>query len=95
VNVEGMQSSADDNKWARAKIIYTLKAPAAVGNYPLVGAYFYGTETGTSLSTRIDPELGPQPLGGPFGQSGRVKFSEKAVISVKPGAPQPVAEMQP
>jgi hypothetical protein len=95
VNVEHMRSSADEDKWSRAKIIYTLKAPLTPGNYPLVGAYFYGTETGTALSTRMNPEHGPQPLGGTFGKSGRVKFSEAAVISVKPAEAQPVAEMEP
>lgn len=95
VNVERMRSSADEDKWSRAKIIYTLKAPVTAGDYPLVGAYFYGTETGTALSTRIHPELGPQPLGGTFGKSGRVKFSQAAVISVKPAGAQPVAEMAP
>lgn len=96
VNVEGVSSSADDDKWSRAKIIYTLKAPAEVGDYPLVGAYFYGTETGVAMSTKMDPEYGSQPLGGVLGKSGRVKFSESALISVKPDATaQPVAEIAP
>jgi len=91
VNVAGMHSSAETDKWSRAKVIFTLKAPTEVGDYPLVGTYFYGTETGTSLSTRMDPELGPQPLGGALGKSGRVKFSKKAVISVKPANSLPAA----
>lgn len=95
VNVDGIHSSADDDKWSRAKIIFTLKAPAVPGDYPLVGAYFYGTETGVAISTREHPERGPQPLGGVLGKSGRVKFSETAVISVKPEVPQPVAEIVP
>ncbi len=95
VIVEGMQSSADEGTWSRAKIIYTLKAPPAAGDYPLVGAYFYGTETAVALSTRMHPDYGPQPLGGVLGKSGRVKFSETAVISVKPADAQPVAEIAP
>lgn len=95
VNVEEIRSSAEDDKWSRAKIIYTLKAPSAVGDYPLVGAYFYGTETAVGLSTRMDPERGPQPLGGVLGRSGRVKFSETAIISVKPHETPPVAEIAP
>jgi hypothetical protein len=91
VNVEGMRSSADEDSWSRAKIIFTLKAPAEVGDYPLVGAYFYGTETGAAMSTRVHPEFGPQPLGGTLGKSGRVKFSPEAVISVKPAEATPVA----
>lgn len=95
VNVEGIQSSADDDKWSRAKIIYTLKAPPVTGDYPLVGAYFYGTETGVAMSTKMHPQYGPQPLGGVLGKSGRVKFSETAIISVKPADVQPVAEITP
>lgn len=95
VNVEGVRSSAEDDSWSRAKIIYTLKAPSVVGDFPLVGAYFYGTETAVKLSTKANAKLGPQPLGGLMGKSGRVKFSETAVITVKPAAPQPVAEIVP
>ncbi len=87
VNVDGVQSSADQDKWSRAKIIFTLKAPELEGNYPMVGAYFYGTETGTSLSTRVHPEHGPQPMGGAMGTSGRVKFTKDALITVKKGMP--------
>ncbi len=97
VNVSDMHSSADQDKWSRAKIVFTLKAPAEVGDYPMVGAYFYGTETAAALSTRVHPEFGPQPLGGTLGKSGRVKFSNSAVISVMealpaaPAAPAPQA----
>ena len=47
VNVDGVHSSAEADKWSRAKVIFTLKAPSAPGDYPLVGTYFYGTETGS------------------------------------------------
>jgi len=87
VNVEGVQSSAEADKWSRAKVIFTLKAPLAPGDYPLVGAFFYGTEKAASLSTKLSPELGPRPLGGFAGQSGRIKFSQPAVISVKKAPP--------
>lgn len=100
VNVTDMQSSADQDRWSRAKIVFTLKAPEEIGDYPMVGAYFYGTETGASLSTRVHPDFGPQPLGGTLGKSGRVKFSNEAVISVTealPAAPTPAtpAPIQP
>jgi hypothetical protein len=96
VNVEGIESNAALDKWSRAKIVFTLKAPLTVGDYPLVGAYFYGTETGNALSTRIHPKFGPQPLGGVAGTSGRIKFSDSTVISVRDGAPiQPVADPDP
>jgi hypothetical protein len=95
VNVEDIDSSAEQDRWSRAKVIFTLKAPLEVGDYPLVGVYFYGTETGTKLSTIASPEHGPQPLGGTLGRSGRVKFSQAALISVKPQSPQPEAAPAP
>lgn len=96
VHVDGVQSSADEDRWSRAKVVFTLKAPETLGDYPLVGAYFYGTETGTSLATRVHPELGAQPLGGPGGRSGRVKFTKEAVISVRDEEPAtPVAAPTP
>ena len=96
VNVNGVQSSADQNKWSRAKVIFTLRAPVIEGDYPMVGAYFYGTETGAALSTRQHPEYGPQPLGGTLGTSGRVKFSKPAMIAVKAAEPTaPVADIAP
>ncbi|MBW1883886.1 MAG: hypothetical protein JRJ58_10190 [Deltaproteobacteria bacterium] len=96
VNVLGIESSADSDKWSRAKVIFTLKAPAVIGDYPLVGTFYYGTETAAALSTRMHPRLGAQPLGGLAGRSGRIKFSEPAVINVKPvDETQPVAEMVP
>jgi hypothetical protein len=95
VNVDGVSSSAEEDRWSRAKIIFTLKAPNTVGDLPLVGAYFYGTETGTKLSTQMHPEYGAQPLGGTLGKSGRVKFSEVAVISIREPDAQPVAEIAP
>ena len=64
VNVEGVQSNAEEDRWARAKIVFTLKAPEKEGSYPLVGAFFYGTEKSTALGTRVHPEFGPLPLGG-------------------------------
>ena len=96
VNVNGIESSADSDKWSRSKIIFTLIAPDKPGDYPLVGAYFYGTETGAALSTRVHPKFGPQPLGGTAGKSGRIKFSQPALISVKQrDAVQPVADPAP
>jgi hypothetical protein len=95
VNVEGIKSNSELDEWARAKIIFTLKAPMTAGVYPLVGAYFYGTETGNPLSTRIHPQFGPQPLGGTAGKSGRIKFSEASLISVKGAEVQPVADPPP
>ena len=83
VNVGDWKSSAEAGDWAKAKVIYTLKAPDKPGDYPLVGAFWYGTEKAIGLSTKANPMYGDQPLGGYTGKSGRVKFSTPHVISVK------------
>lgn len=83
VNVTGWKSEAATGSWAKAKVIFTLKAPDRKGDYPLVGSYFYGTEKAIPMSTVSNPLYGDQPLGGYTGKSGRVKFTPAHVISVK------------
>ncbi|HEM45907.1 MAG TPA: hypothetical protein ENO23_02575 [Alphaproteobacteria bacterium] len=83
VNITDWKSDAVTGKWARGKVIYTLRAPDEAGDYPLVGFYLYGTETAIPLSTQTDPTYGDQPLGGYTGKSGRVKFTDEHVITVK------------
>jgi hypothetical protein len=83
VNVTDWKSSAETGSWAKAKVIYTLKAPDKPGDYPLVGTFWYGTEKAIKMSTQANPMYGDQPLGGYTGKSGRVKFSAPYVISVK------------
>ncbi len=83
VNVTDWKSSAETGDWAKAKVIFTLKAPDKPGDYPLVGAFLFGTEKAIGLSTKSNPMYGDQPLGGYTGKSGRVKFSTQQVISVK------------
>lgn len=83
VNVTGIESDASTGKWAKSKVIFTLKAPDKPGVYPLVGAYFYGTEKASPLGYKTNP-LGYKQVRGSFtGGSGRVRFSEKHVINVK------------
>ena len=83
VNITDWKSSAETGSWAKAKVVYTLKAPDKPGDYPLVGAFWFGTEKAVALSTKANPMYGDQPLGGYTGKSGRVKFSQDHVISVK------------
>ncbi len=83
VNVTDWKSQAESGQWAKGKVIFTLTAPDSPGDYPLVGVYWYGTEKAIPLSTRANPVYGDQPLGGYTGKSGRVKFSEAHVITVK------------
>ena len=83
VNVTGVESDPSAAKWASSKVIYTLRAPARPGNYPLVGVYFYGTEKATALGSVTHPIYGKQPLGGYGGKSGRVAFTQPVLITVK------------
>ena len=83
VDVTGWKSDAASGRWAKGKVIYTLRAPEQPGDYPLVGFYLYGTETAVAMATRMDETYGDQPLGGYAGKSGRVKFTDEHVITVK------------
>ena len=83
VNVTGVESDAAAGTWSKAKVIYTLRAPDRPGDYPLVGAYLFGTEKATRQGTVVHPVYGKTPLGGYGGKSGRVRFSAPLVITVK------------
>ena len=82
-DIEGVSSSAEDDRWAKIEIVFELQAPSEPGEYPLYGAYLYGTEKAVKLSTRNDDSrFPPFPLGGETGASGRVKFSSPRVVRV-------------
>jgi hypothetical protein len=84
VNIAEVESDVVAGKYAKSKVIFRLKAPDKPGDYALVGAYFYGTEKATPLGSSVHSLTGKkEPLGGYEGKSGRVKFSESLVISVK------------
>lgn len=83
VNVTGIQSDAAAGKWAEAKVVFTLRAPDRPGDYPLVAAYFYGTEKASALGSRMNPLGFKEPRGGFGGSSGRVVFTPIRIISVK------------
>lgn len=85
VNVTGIHSDAVTGRWAQAKVVFTLRAPDRAGDYPLVAAYFYGTEKASPLGTKVSPLGFKLPLGGLTGASGRVLFTPVRIISVKTG----------
>lgn len=82
VNVTGLRSSAVTNEWARAQVIWTLRAPSRPGKYPLVAALFYGTEKASPLGVIADPIRGKTLRGGVSGHSGRILFSTPLTIEV-------------
>ena len=79
----GVESDASKASWAESRVIWTLQAPDKPGDYPLVGAYFYGTEKASPLGYKTNPLGFKQVRGGLGGGSGRVKFSDAHVITVK------------
>ncbi len=89
VNITDVESDAVAGKWSQSQVIFTLKAPAEPGDYPLVGVYLYGTEKATPLGYSVHPLYGKSPRGGYTGKSGRVKFSDSHVITVKVTVAEP------
>jgi hypothetical protein len=83
VNVTGIHSDAVAGKWAKAKVIFTLKAPDRAGDFPLVGAFWYGTEKASPLGYETNALGQKQVRGGYTGGSGRVRFTDAHVITVK------------
>ena len=83
VNVTGVESDAVAGSWSKSKIIFNLRAPEKVGEYPRVGAYFYGTEKATPLGYESHPIYGKLIRGTYTGKSGRVRFTPANVISVR------------
>jgi hypothetical protein len=83
VNITGVESDAAAGSWAKSKLIFTLKAPDRPGDYPLVGALFYGTEKASPLGFTSHPIYGEQVRGGYAGSSGRLKFTDPKLITVK------------
>lgn len=82
VNVTGISSDPTAESWGGAKVIFTLKAPEKPGNYPLVGAYFYGTEKASPHGFKLTTVGWKMPRGTVSGGSGRVRFSDEHTITV-------------
>ncbi len=90
VNIEGISSNSATGRWASASVLFTLRAPARPGSYPLAAVYLYGTEKSTVLGYTTDPLGREEVRGGYGGGSGRVLFTEVSTIEVQAGeAPAP------
>jgi len=86
VNITGIESDPATDTWATAKAIFTLKAPDRPGNYPLVGAYFYGTEKASPHGYKLNSVGWKMPRGTTAGASGRIRFTEQHTITVNAAA---------
>jgi len=82
VNVVGLRSDAVKSEWARAQVLWTLRAPSRPGKYPLVAALWYGTEKASPLGIVSDPIRGRMLRGGVAGHSGRILFSTPITVEV-------------
>lgn len=83
VNVTGIASDAAKGQWSRARVEWTLRAPAEAGSHPLTAAYFYGTEKASPHGFTEDPVRGKQVRGGFTGASGRLLFAPLRSIQVE------------
>jgi hypothetical protein len=83
VNVTGVESDSALGKWASAKVVFTLQAPAKPGTYPLAAVFFYGTEKSTVLGYTTDAVGWRKVRGGTGGPSGRLLFTPVQSITVQ------------
>jgi hypothetical protein len=83
VNVTGIASDAAKGEWSRARVEWTLRAPAGPGSLPLTAAYWYGTEKASPHGFTEDPVRGRQVRGGFTGASGRLLFAPLRSIRVE------------
>ncbi len=83
VNIQGVRSNPDSSIYPECKVVYSLQAPAAPGDYTITAAFLYGTEKATALG-RVDAPGGRVlPVGGQGAHSGRIQFAKVMKITVK------------
>jgi len=86
VNVTGVASDPARERYAHARVVFTLRAPDRPGTYPLAAVYLYGTEKSSVLGYTTDAEGNEKVRGGFDGGSGRVLFTPVRQIEVRAGA---------
>jgi hypothetical protein len=87
VNVTGVASDPARERFATARVVFTLRAPDRPGSYPLAAVFLYGTEKSTVLGYTTDAEGNERVRGGLDGGSGRVLFTPVRRIEVRAGGP--------
>ena len=83
VNIEKIASDSATKSWAKASVVFTLRAPERPGVYPLAAVYLYGTEKSSVLGYTTNPIGYKEPRGGFTGGSGRVLFTPVQSIKVQ------------
>jgi mono/diheme cytochrome c family protein len=87
VNVTDVASDPARERFARARVAFTLRAPDRPGSYPLAAVYLYGTEKSTVLGYTTDAQGHRRVRGGFDGGSGRVLFTPVRRIEVRAAEP--------
>ena len=95
VNVTGVKSDPAHERFAHARVVFTLRAPDRPGSYPLAAVFLYGTEKSTVLGYTTDAEGHENVRGGFDGGSGRVLFTPVRRIEVRAAAGAPPASPSP
>jgi hypothetical protein len=83
VNIAKIASDSAARSWAKASVVFTLRAPERPGVYPLAAVYLYGTEKASVLGYTTNPVGYKEPRGGFTGGSGRVLFTPVQSIKVQ------------
>ena len=83
VNIAKIASDAPTKSWAKASVVFTLRAPERPGVYPLAAVYLYGTEKSSVLGYTTSPIGYKEPRGGFTGGSGRVLFTPVQSIKIQ------------
>jgi hypothetical protein len=95
VNVTDVASDPERGSFARARVVFTLRAPDRPGSYPLAAVFLYGTEKSTVLGYTTDAEGNHEVRGGLEGGSGRVLFTPVRRIEVRAAAAPAPAPTEP
>lgn len=83
VNIYDVHSDPVAGTYADCKVVYSMRAPMAPGEYTMSAAFLYGTEKSSPLGTVQTPDGRKLPLGGFGAVSGRIQFAKMVTVTVK------------
>lgn len=83
VNILDVKSDPVAGTYAECKVVYSLQAPAAPGEYTITAAFLYGTEKGTTLGRVEAPGGRVMPIGGRDAHAGRIAFAKPFKLTVQ------------
>jgi hypothetical protein len=83
VNIYDVSSDPVKGTYPDCKVVYSLRAPSAPGDYTISAAFLYGTEKASPLGRRETPDGRVLPIGGGGSHSGRIQFASLVKVTVK------------